>query len=495
MATKPKRYPKRIPRGQFQIIKEIALAGQLSNVKLAERLEVSHSVISNAVTVLLDRGMVEKSHIETVEHQYGTPERYYALTKIGFDEFINGNPTPEEFFDGVLKSYKVRQQSGWLSPMSDDDFEYHYKLFEQKYLGTTSNHAYLEQSPFFNKLYEQWLAEYRPRLFEQGHLRHITNLIYSPLFEECYNESLKRYDQNVITIVQKVLECLAINRSITERQLFEYLKFKQENINNELAGKTSRYPDFIWDKIKDDFEITEGNIKTVINRHTLTESILQELRIPNEFDYSKIMKRYLEFLSHLVVVSKESVDGPRYELSLFGITLILAIVTHPRQMMFYGKNRIEKDPEDLIVFYNTVSQNYADKLPLVFGKWALLTDKWRYAYEWFSPVLYQNVTDEFARAKNLGSVSVILGGVKEYQETMHEIAFHAAARLFDLYRGISSVLHHADEDVSSLLEDNSEAGRLDFFPSIFLIPIASCNLLNCFSQSIMELRHQHNRMI
>lgn len=461
MPTKPKRYPKQIPLRQFQIIKEIALAGMLSNVKLAERLEVSHPVVSDAVKVLVDRGIIESSHIETVEHQDGKPEKYYALTKMGFDEFINGNLTPEEFFEGLLKTYKVRQMSGWLSPMNDDDFENHYKLFEQKYLGTGPNRAYLEQSPFFNKLYEQWLAEYRPRLFEQSHLRHITNLIYSPLFEECYDESLKRYDQNGITIVQKVLECLAINRSITERQLIEDLKSKQDDINNELAGKASRCPDFIWDKVKDDYEITEANIKTVINRHALTESFLQELRIPDEFDYSKIMRRYLDFLSHLVVSSEESVDGPRYELSLFGIALILAIITHPRQMMFYGNNRLEKNPDDLIAFYNTVSQNYADKLPLVFGKWALLTDKCRNAYQWFLPVLYQNVMDEFARAKDSGSVSIILGGVKEYQETMHEIAFHAATRLFDLYRGISSVLHHVDvEDVSPLLDSNNESGPI-----------------------------------
>jgi hypothetical protein len=41
---------------------------------------------------------------------------------------------------------------------------------------------------------------------------------------------------------------------------------------------------------------------------------------------------------------------------------------------------------------------------------------------------------------------VTLGGVKEYQETMQEIAFHTAVKLFDLYRGLSSVLSNSDQD-------------------------------------------------
>jgi hypothetical protein len=81
MPTKPKRYPKQIPKLQSQIIKEIALTGQLSNVKLSEKFEVRHSVISDALKVLVDRKMVETSHLESVEHKDGKPERYYALTK------------------------------------------------------------------------------------------------------------------------------------------------------------------------------------------------------------------------------------------------------------------------------------------------------------------------------------------------------------------------------------------------------------------------------
>jgi hypothetical protein len=179
------------------------------------------------------------------------------------------------------------------------------------------------------------------------------------------------------------------------------------------------------------------------------------------FEYDSVVKKYLEFLSRLVIVRTDCADGPRYELSLLGVILILAVVTHPHQKMFYKNNELEKNNQDLVEFYSMVSQNYADKLPLIFGKWALLTRTRAYAYEWFLPVLYQNIQDEFARAIRPGSVTVTLGGVKEYRETMQEMAFHTTARLFDLYRGLSSTLGHSDQNENSEIPlIRQKAGKL-----------------------------------
>jgi DNA-binding MarR family transcriptional regulator len=441
MPTKPKpRYPKQIPKLQFRIIREIALAGQLSNVKLKERLEVSHSVISDAIKVLVDRGIIKKSHIDAVKHQYGKPEKYYALTEIGLDEFKNGNPTPDEFVEGLLKSYRVRgRRYFWLNPMGNKEFEFHYKLFEQKYVGYSSTHGYLVQSPFFNKLYEQWLAEYRPALFGQNHLKNIIELTHSPFLEKCYEESLKINDPNGITVFQKVLECLAIRRSITEKQIEEFLNSKQKQIEERLAGKTFKYPDFIQDQIEFHYAITPDNIRRVIDRYTFSESYKDEFE---DVSYETVIKKYLEFLSRLVIIKTDYDDGPKYELSLFGIMLILGIITRSNQKMLYKRDGVKKNDEDLVEFYSTISRNYADKLPLVFGKWDLLTKAWGYAYRWFLPVLYQNIEDEYARAMRSGSVTVTLGGVKEYQETMQEIAFHTTAKLFELYEVLSSVSGH-----------------------------------------------------
>ena len=229
--------------------------------------------------------------------------------------------------------------------MSIEDFELHYESYKQKYLGYALTHAYVVQSTFFNKLYEQWLAEYRPGLFAQYHLKNIINLVHSPFIEKCYENSLEISDLNGITIVQKVLECLAIHRSITEKQIEEFLNFKQKQIEEKLTGKTFEYPDFIQDQIEFHYAITPANIKRVIDRYTLSESHIRDglKQSDDTFDYDSVVKKYLEFLSRLVIVKTDGADGPRYELSLLGVILILAIVTHPHQKMFYKNNELEKN--------------------------------------------------------------------------------------------------------------------------------------------------------
>lgn len=115
---------------------------------------------------------------------------------------------------------------------------------------------------------------------------------------------------------------------------------------------------------------------------------------------------------------------------------------------------------DLAEFYNKVSQNYADKLPLIFGKWPLLVEVSRFAYLWFFPILYQDLEDEFARFTRPGNVPITLGGVKEYEDTMQEIAFHT--RLFDLYRGLLSVMTNIDQNFEiERKDDNSIAEKRD----------------------------------
>ena len=113
-----------------------------------------------------------------------------------------------------------------LKPMKNDDFKHLYDLFVRNYLHYDPAYGLLIQTPFFNKLYEQWIAEHNPSLFQQNQLKHISYLIDSPFFEKCYEESLRERGSSGVTIHQKVLECLAIHRSVTKSQIKEYLKLK-----------------------------------------------------------------------------------------------------------------------------------------------------------------------------------------------------------------------------------------------------------------------------
>ena len=75
--------------------------------------------------------------------------------------------------------------------MKNDDFKHLYDFFVRNYLHYDPAYGLLIQTPFFNKLYEQWIAEHNPSLFQQNQLKHISYLIDSPFFEKCYEESLR----------------------------------------------------------------------------------------------------------------------------------------------------------------------------------------------------------------------------------------------------------------------------------------------------------------
>ena len=135
--------------------------------------------------------------------------------------------------------------------------------------------------------------------------------------------------------------------------------------------------------------------------------------------------------------------------------LILAIVSHPQQKMLHVE-KIDRGfvttENDLTSFYKIVSKNYADKLPLIFGKWPIITSIWPHAYKGFLPVLYQNTIDEFTRFVRLGTVSITLGGVKEYIDSMEGIAFHIASKLIEIYQSIRSVRKKYDHTAISDLD-------------------------------------------
>ena len=455
MTTKENWYRRKRPELQFRIIKAIALSGHSSNNKLTRKLKVSHPVISAALNSLKTAKLIEYSHSEVHIHSKGRSEIYYSLTEKGWKEFISEIPIPKEFCVAILNTYRIRAQSGALKPMNKTELDSYFEIYKQKYLGYTSTQGHLVQSPFFNKLYEQWLAEYRQSFYEQSQLKRTTSLIDSPFFEKCYEESLEKYDPNGITVVQKVLECLAIHRSITEKQIYECLKSKHEETKEKLAGKIFRYPDFVREQIEHDYDVTKENISRVIDRYSHVERYIQGLLTPEEIEYNRVTRKYLEFLSHLVVIKKKNEDEPRYELSLFGIMLILAIVSHPQQKMLHVKN-IDRGfvttENDLTSFYKIVSKNYADKLPLIFGKWPIITSIWPHAYKGFLPVLYQNTIDEFTRFVRLGSVSITLGGVKEYIDSMEGIAFHIASKLIEIYQSLRSVRKKYDHTAISDLD-------------------------------------------
>jgi hypothetical protein len=84
------------------------------------------------------------------------------------------------------------------------------------------------------------------------------------------------------------------------------------------------------------------------------------------------------FIEHLIVVRKEENGATKYELSLIGVLVVLAIITFlgwlPKQDRYNPllPNPLYRSPGH----YDIIASNYKEKLPLVFEHWDLL-GQWR----------------------------------------------------------------------------------------------------------------------
>src|SRR3954453_449273 len=156
----------------------------------------------------------------------------------------------------------------------------------------------------------------------------------------------------------------------------------------------------------------------------------------------EVNAQYSEFISHLLIRVIENKTGKRYELTLFGVVLILSIVYYDRHnpSKIFFNDYLDQQRNNY--YYNRVVSNYKDKIPLIFAKWQILTDVFN-GVDFFMPnfelVFYKEIRTP------LISLPMNMGGVKEIYENMRGIAYHGYSKLTDIYKSGVSVLETSTE--------------------------------------------------
>jgi len=256
------------PSLQIKILKHIALEGQLSKKMAKEITGSDYSDVSNAIDSLLERKMIK---ISSLVMKGRKDIKYHALTEKGLEAFLNENYfsskkySTEEFWKAIiLYCIKKSENTSFL------EIEKYCSYFEQIYLGHRAVNSYLFQSKFFEKLVRKWIKE---------------------------NGSFN----NTISIFQRMLECIAINRNLTIQQLCERtVKEKEEEHNlktalDKYAFKTNNY--------------INNNLQKDVNNYSNHESKQPDLE-------------------YMLIIAKKEEGGNQdivYELSLFGIMLTIVL--------------------------------------------------------------------------------------------------------------------------------------------------------------------------
>jgi hypothetical protein len=147
-----------------------------------------------------------------------------------------------------------------------------------------------------------------------------------------------------------------------------------------------------------------------------------------------MLNQYVDFIQHLVVVPHLEKGETRYDLSLFGIALLLSLRAYEYlnpEKLFYNNLKFEE-------FCSKLSTTYKDKLPLIFGKWDSLVGETLRDNNVIFEILRNLFYDRTSKARI--ESSVIVGGVKEYYESVQTLSDWSYPRLEAIHKAGEKIL-------------------------------------------------------
>jgi len=335
----------KVPTIQIAFLR-LLLDHEQSKTTAYQRMK-SHSYpdISDAVEVLLELKFIEKSREDRGIHFYERghkAEKFYKITDNGLNSLLKVFTllSPQQFWESAFL-FSIRQDDYF----EKNEFERIYHEYERKIIGYYPKNGYLIRPFSINLLFQKWYKD---------------------------NYKLDNNDSVSVPDSQKILECLARYRSLTLDQLVTKTQIPRGKI----------------------LMILEGNSNTVSTIYQ-TYNILSDLNTTVDPLYREFTAGF-DVMS-LAIYEDTSKEEKKYELSLFGVMLVLTIIRH----FYYGIDDLYNSQDlpidlyyndlDLNSYYDIIATNYHDKLPLIFGKWNLLKKNFRSRlYDNFDFAIYKN---------------------------------------------------------------------------------------------------------
>ncbi|MGI9010279.1 MAG: hypothetical protein ACR2F1_03710 [Nitrososphaeraceae archaeon] len=262
---------------------------------------------------------------------------------------------------------KIKRNSFcFLNKKNDtDQVDKFFELFFKKYL-LYSNRNHLDLHDIFNNMSNFW-------------------------FEELQE------NPNGISPEQKILEVLAVNPPLTVSELKEKTKLDIDIINKILYSHTI---EFFTSTIRSSSKVYIFSNTTQKNKNKL---------------YS------LFFRHNLIKVKRDESNDVKYELSLFGVILVLKLI---RYYNIENKENYYFNQFPFVDYFNKIAENYKEKIPLIFGKWNILKETLK-SYTIYNFDLIIDANDSFKE----NQISLSLGGSKELYYGIKEIILQTHQQL------------------------------------------------------------------
>jgi DNA-binding MarR family transcriptional regulator len=421
-------YPRKKPTLQIEILRSIAIVGESSKRRLQDDLGAHYPDISDAIESLKKENIIEQSHVDFKSKRH---EIYYKLTNRGLEAIIDEFSEPEIFWKAIISYYELSS-----NPIKKDEFNKYYNAFETKFVGYSQTLDFFFQIEFMDEIINRWLGRNR---------------------------------SGPTPISQKVFECIALHRSVTSDQIIKYIQEQDRKDKIEFAKKypgesidlnallnmgLSDYPAEF--KLKFENDSLKMDVIKTLEAYTLSSNHYSG-KISEAYEPTELNTQYFEFFNRLLIREIESKTDKRYELTLFGVILILVFIYYSssdRSRIYFNDyltDRGWRDDYSIEKYYDIVVSNYKDKLPLIFGKWQLLVKVFHmvkgadYVGRVFTQIFNKQMRKSFT------SWPINMDGIKELYENMQRIVYQRYSKLTELYESGWSALETVKEVNTSLL--------------------------------------------
>jgi hypothetical protein len=439
---------RRKPKLRIKILKLVAMKGRIS-IGEAEKIltQHHHPEIWYAFKILESNDLISLKDKNPGPKQLmkrGRWKGYYIITEKGLGALITEGLTEEEFWRSIITfCYNSSKQ------IALEKVEEFYQLFISKYLKYSSEHSFSFQLDSYNKMCKGFIEN-----------------------------RVERSDK--VTVDQKVLEALAMHPGITLDQLIE--ETRESNVE-EIKKVLLHFTPIHYEPL------VIGPRKNVDNSGS---------KIYNIDDW--------DFLLHNVIIVRHDPQGfDRYELSLFGIMLLLTIIRYNDmgrlKTGLYHHSILFQD------YYDQIASNYQGKLPLIFENWGLLKQLLKVV----SAYNFDIILDKEFRSETM-SQSILLGGNKELYDNVIAVALYSRKQLNKVQvKGFDEYFNFAEIQANSSPDKNIQKAReqatdktiaifqmiikttvildpLGYDPKSFLVKLKRWNLFNSKqAESISQL--------
>jgi hypothetical protein len=369
-------YKAKKPLLQMKILKSVALSGRLSQKEAIAEFRCKPSTISDAFKTMKERNIIERT--KQLER-----EKFYKLTLEGLFRFIEENiktqnpSSPAEFWVAM-------NWYGFLNS-NKDEFNRCYDLFIERFIGRYPLRSCFFLGNLFDNLFQRWRRDLEHKCESDFPDNVISQM--PARFRHNSDCSMKDRRRAETEKAYNVLGCLLLTRGIT--------------INNivELTG------------------LEAEEVREIIQEHSMTQTRYSEYI--NEYEYvyqsNRSQSVTINFLNSLLIVpvktKKVESNHQKYELSLLGVLLFLAMISLKRR----------KEDNTYSNYYDKAASNYREKLPLIFEKWKLLKKILDDKLDNY-PSIFDYL---FLDKSEILSLSVSLGGNKEIYDNIRTATMNA----------------------------------------------------------------------